>query len=256
MLIIGLDAASKFERFGWAVGHFREHAIGVTKAGVFGKSADSTLAYIASLLRTNERALISIDAPLGWPQPMGRFLRDHEAGEHLPLTKDEFFRRKTDESVRKRVGKNPLEVGADRIARAAHHALEVLGRLRTLSEREIPLAWTLQFPSVAAIEVYPAATLIAHDIHSSGYKAEQTGQEVRKRIAKVLRGVVKGIAGSHAIENEHAFDACLCLLAARDFLEGLSVGPSAEELDVARREGWIWLKECQVSRSASQRPAK
>src|SRR5690242_1415221 len=101
MLLIGLDAAAQFSNFGFAVGNLTDSSLGVTSAGVLGKDADDSLVWLASLLRTNGNALIAIDAPLGWPEPMGRFLKEHKAGQSLPISKDEFFRRKTDADVRK-----------------------------------------------------------------------------------------------------------------------------------------------------------
>ncbi|MCM8612051.1 DUF429 domain-containing protein [Accumulibacter sp.] len=88
----------------------------------------------------------------------------------MRFEKSELFRRETDRVVAAEIGKTPLEVAADRIARAAHSALEVLGLLREHSGKQIPLAWSPEFESVAAIEVYPGATLKARGLEHSGYK--------------------------------------------------------------------------------------
>lgn len=256
MLVIGLDAASQFSNFGYATGNWTPDSLGVTAAGVFGKDATESLSWLASLLRNQDRALIAIDAPLGWPEPMGRFLNKHMAGQRLPVSKNEFFRRKTDAYVKEVVGKNPLEIGADRIARASHHGLEVLAKLREMSGKSIPLAWGSDFVGVAVIEVYPAATLVAHQVVSSGYKTAEGGLKVRTGLAKDLRGRVKGIHGSGAVASEHAFDACLCLLAAKDFLIGEAAQP--EDRAAAEREGWIWVRRCvqkggDINNSSSRR---
>jgi hypothetical protein len=51
----------------------------------------------------------------------------------------------------------------------------------------IPLAWTpANVSRVAAIEVYPAATLVAHRICSSGYKKRDQTEE-RRQIVAALR---------------------------------------------------------------------
>jgi hypothetical protein len=76
---------------------------------------------------------------------------------------NELFRRATDDDIKLRLGKRPLDVGADRIARTAAAALKLLDRLRRETGRPIPLAWTPdEDPTWRAIEVYPVATRIAH----------------------------------------------------------------------------------------------
>jgi len=39
------------------------------------------------------------------------------------------------------------------------------------------------------------------------------------------------------------FDACLCLAAALDFVNGVCVPPPPELEDIALREGWIWVNK-------------
>ena len=52
------------------------------------------------------------------------------------------FRRETDREIKRRLGRQPLDVGADRIARTGHRALEILSKLAdSLKLREILLAW-------------------------------------------------------------------------------------------------------------------
>ena len=52
------------------------------------------------------------------------------------------FRRITDVFIQTRLGKRPLDVGADRIARTAYAALAILAILRVELGIPIPLAWT------------------------------------------------------------------------------------------------------------------
>ena len=42
------------------------------------------------------------------------------------------------------------------------------------------------------------------------------------------------------IQLADALDAAVCILCALDFTKGLAVGP--ENSEVARKEGWIWVK--------------
>lgn len=113
--------------------------------------------------------LIALDAPLGWPKGLGRQLQNHLAGAVVTSEPNEIFRRETDRFIERAYQKRPLEVGANLIARTAHSALKLLGDIRAASDREIPLTWTPRtIVGTVAIEVYPAATLIAHDKQFAG----------------------------------------------------------------------------------------
>lgn len=151
------------------------------------------------------------------------------------------FRRATDRFVREKLGKTPLDVGADRIARTAHSALAILGSLRQKLGQEIPLAWSTDFDDVSAIEVYPAATLIAHRIGSHGYKnPDQIAQ--RDNIIEHLKAQVTISEEVSIIRSSpDALDAAVCVLAGADFLRKRAIAPTAGDLAVAKREGWVWF---------------
>jgi hypothetical protein len=148
------------------------------------------------------------------------------------------FRRETDRFIQRTLGKTPLDVGADRIARTAHAALRLLGDIRTQLGIAIPLAWSAPPVGVAAIEVYPAATLLAHGFRATGYKRpSQTA--ARQEILAALAGTVEmKTEVSLAERSADALDAVVCLLAAQDFLEDRAIGPKDQPL--AELEGWIW----------------
>jgi hypothetical protein len=132
-------------------------------------------------------------------------------------------------------------VGADRIARTAHAALRLLAAIRERTGYPIPLAWIPAFDGpVAAIEVYPAATLKATGIRASGYKKPRNKAE-RREIVRVIRGrihvsedVAEVLCG-----NADVLDAAICSLAGLDFIRGKAFTP--EDWDEAVREGWIWV---------------
>jgi hypothetical protein len=171
---------------------------------------------------------------------MAEELRDHRAGQPFAVGKDAMFQRATDRFVHRTIGKKPLEIGADKIARAAHTALSALQRLRDATGKPIPLAWDRAFSGVAAaIEVYPGSTLKAHGLPDSGYKKPDQ-RNVRRQIADALENAIAGIE-ERTDANIDVFDACLCLMAAKDFLDGLASPPP--DLDLAQREGWIWVKK-------------
>jgi hypothetical protein len=114
-------------------------------------------------------------------------LGKHNAGDEISTAANAMFRRHTDRFVQERIGNIPLDVGADRIARTAHAALAFLGEWRRRLCHDIPLAWSPeQCDSISAIEVYPAATLLARTINASGYKKPGNIAE-RDVIIKSLR---------------------------------------------------------------------
>ncbi|MGH3056148.1 MAG: DUF429 domain-containing protein, partial [Gaiellaceae bacterium] len=174
-------------------------------------------------------------------------LSKHRAGEELATDANTMFRRSTDRFIQQKVGKTPLDVGADRIARTAHSALSLLGELRRRLRRELPLAWSPDCPGqIAAIEVYPAATLVSHAINASGYKKSRNIAERDAIIHDLTSHLSLPQDTSSLRENADALDAVVCLLAGADFLRGRAMPPPDEA--VAKREGWIWV--CAAPRGA------
>ena len=163
------------------------------------------------------------------------------------------FSRYTDRFVYRRTGKNPLDVGANLIAKTAHWALELLEQLREATGEEIPMAWTHgHVRDVVAIEVYPALALLAlaKDLgekdrkgYGAGYKKSGAdGMAARQEIWDRLKSVPVNLPSDEAPGTDHKIDAVLCVQMAHEFLRckcEKSPEPSAE--DMVRREGWIWF---------------
>ncbi|MCA9179892.1 MAG: DUF429 domain-containing protein, partial [Planctomycetales bacterium] len=191
------------------------------------------------------RCLVAIDAPLGWPDGLRQLIGEHQAGQspHSCLSKNLAFRRYTDDVVRRT--KVPLEIGADKIARATFEALRVLGELRTQTGKEIPLAWDPSFDGSSAIEVYPGATLVARKLAFGPYK--KPGQKparrqmIEKLLANGLIAFLPDLIAQAAVDDDNVLDALLCLVAGRDFLLGNCDPLTNENADQVRRESWIWL---------------
>ena len=169
-------------------------------------------------------------------------LAHHRAGLPVSVDAHSMFRRQTDERVRALVGITPLDVGADRIARTAHAAVRLLGQLRNTLGLPIPLAWSPDADGVNAIEVYPAATLKAHGWRHKGYK-KRTQLSERREIVDALEksGVNLNSFGPTLEASADALDAVVCLIAARDFIEGSAKPP--EDGGLAAQEGWIWVHQ-------------
>jgi predicted nuclease with RNAse H fold len=186
MRVVGLDCATDDERIGLAFGERDAGVMRVTHVTACSRERTAAATVAEWLSSSQQRALLAVDAPLGWPAGLRTALESHKAGDAIAVEAHQMFRRQTDLFVQGHVGKTPLDVGADRIARTAHAALRMLGELRTELELQIPLCWNSDdVRSVEVIEVYPAATLSARGIRSSGYKKPEQSL-ARQEIAAAL----------------------------------------------------------------------
>ena len=230
--LLGIDCATQPAKTGLALGVLQDGGVCIQECAV-GTRSRPPAAIAADWLRGHDEVLVALDAPLGWPQPLGASLQEHRAGEALKPSADEFFSRATDVAIWRRLGKQPLEVGANLIARTAVAALRLLAQLREATGRSIPLAWDVREPEPwRAIEVYPAATRIAHGAPDGGGSLEGLG------------GLLDCSALPPAVlAHKDAVDACVCALAAGDFLLGRAVPP--DDRQTALIEGWIWAPAAQ-----------
>jgi predicted RNase H-like nuclease len=239
MIVIGIDCATDPKKVGIALADCDESKCALV-AVELGESQELLARKIASWLPSSDPALLALDAPLGWPASLGPALVQHVAGEPLGQNPNLLFRRGTDRFVKEEIGKQSLDVGADRIARTAQAALRLVADIRKLTGHPIPLAWSREIPGPAAIEVYPAATLTAHGLRASGYKKPRD----EKQRAEILQGLgdwvdIEPHLTALLTSNADALDAAVCVLAGRDFIRGHALPPP--DLDEAKREGWIWV---------------
>ncbi len=234
--LIGLDAASQPKNFGFAVGTAIEGRLVLESAGCLDQPG--AIESIARAITRRPRCVIAVDAPLGWPALLGKALAEHRAGQSLKFGKDDIFKRVTDRRIAERLKQHPLEVAADKIARAAHSALDVLTKLRLATALPLQLLWPGESDASGVIEVYPAATLRAFGLPNSGYKEPK---DVARR-QELANAIAVSVSGIHGLVHSKAdvFDAALCAWSALGFLAGRCVPPSVEELDLAKHEGWIW----------------
>jgi predicted RNase H-like nuclease len=238
--IIGVDCAVQAQNVGLAKGSYTNGHISIEQALIAAKERppiETILEWIPAASAT----LIALDAPLGWPASLGEALHVHRAGDLIAPVPNQLFRRATDRFIKQVVGKQPLDVGADRIARTAHAALHLLADIQARTGRSISLAWEPGITKgIFAVEVYPAATLIAHGIHSAGYKRKGS-QDVREELVRHLgRRLDLPADTSLLAEQDDALDAVICVLAGADFLSGQVYYPP--DIHQARKEGWIWVK--------------
>jgi hypothetical protein len=227
LALLGIDCATDPAKTGLALGELRDGVVTISRCTVCSKKHPPA-AVALEWLDQRDNVVIALDAPLGWPRALGADILSHRAGAALAHGSNDLFRRDTEDEIKLRLNKRPLDVGADRIARTAVAALALLDRLRHETSRAIPLAWaTDEAATWRAIEVYPAATRIAHGAADKGGSLEGLGELLG------CSNVEPAVLGS-----KDAADACVCVLAAADFLQGLAVAPS--RLETALVEGWIW----------------
>ena len=249
LTVIGIDCAAQPENVGIALGRRSRGAtrVEMVRSGKR-KGWDELVEHTAGLIEreASSSVLIALDAPLGWPQALAETLPVHFAGKAPRPPANEMFRRRTDDVVKEKLDKQPLDVGADKIARATLAALQFLGSIRDATGLAVPLAWSPGQPlGVSAIEVYPAATLIAHGLPSKSYK-QSTNESKNKRhkLVERLADIVElnEPTCKEMVARHDLLDAAVCVIAGVDFAEGDVVEPLSEEIEQAKREGWIWFK--------------
>lgn len=240
LTIVGVDCATDPTKVGLALGTFSGTQTTLEQVRL-GSRVDGPAEIISEwVLQRETPVLLALDAPLGWPGPLANVLANHYAGAELDAEAHDLFRRATDRFIKQHIGKQSLDVGADRIARTAHAALTLLGDLRQRLNEPIPLAWNSTILGIAAIEVYPAATLSAHGISASSYKQAQ-GIVARERVLKAVGARLKLSVDLETMkQNADALDAGICVLAAHDFLINQAFPPPEPRLSA--REGWIWVR--------------
>jgi len=238
--IIGVDCATDKKNAAIAYGEFSGEKPVVKKVAV-SKGEQQPIDVVSEMARGKKPLLFAFDAPLGWPREMAHVLHEHKAGEPVHVDSDSLFNRDTELFIKKIIGKKPLEIGADRIARTAKWTLDLIDGLRKELNYDIPLSWDHnEILPLSAIEVYPAATLLSRKIKMRGYKNKKN-IKIRKEILKELKTYITIKADKQEIaKTSHNIDAVICVLAGSDFLRGDCI-PPPEELSVGK-EGWIWIR--------------
>ena len=266
--IVAIDCASRLPNMGFCVGTWEAGKLSLIEETVLVGEEEKNLnpgehdkelfaaflnkkdTPILKALEGQENVLFALDAPLGWPLAMQQaFANGHAPGEVFASDKDRMFSRESDRMIQERFLKKPLEVGADRIARAGHSALRMLQTFRELCGKEIEMAWEPgKVRGWQAIEVYPAATFWVYDPADPPTKKQKAHQGRRKKetskIEEVLINEGVDITPFTQAGNDHVWDAGLCLLAGRDFASGRSdvIRPGGEQLEIVKAESWIWTR--------------
>jgi predicted nuclease with RNAse H fold len=243
LLVVGVDCATQRNKTGLVLVSWSDDKLRLEEA-ILGSMRNDPAEVVTRWLSGSPNVLLALDAPLGWPRPLVLSLANHEAGQVLREDAERLFSRTTDLWIKERLQKQPLEVGANLIARTAHSALKLLDDVRRRTGLGVPLVWEpMSFRGVGAIEVYPAATRIALGI----VKASDSGQGLSSH----LKGDLSSIVG-----NPHVCDAAWCTVAGADFLSGRAEPPidrscQARGLDLdARSEALTRHPSPRVDRAA------
>lgn len=187
----------------------------------------------------------AIDVPLGWPDGFVKALATHHVGAGWPPASSppphdrEPLRFRRTDRVAREAGSAPLSVSTDRLGVAAmrgarlQHLLAEAGTPVDRSGATGPL-----------VEVYPAAALRAWGLAATGYKRKENLPALGQLRSALLPrcGTLSASAESCLADcDDDELDAFVCAVMARAAVLDLTTGPEADDLETARREGWIHL---------------
>jgi len=238
--IIGIDCATNKKNVAIGYGVYSQSK-SIIKKVVASAGKEEPVDIISKLAKKEKSVLFAFDSPLGWPREMAHVLYSHKAGEPIDVDANSLFNRETELFIKKVIGKKPLEVGADRIARTTKWTLDLLDKLRKELNYGIPLSWNHnEILPASAIEVYPAATLLSRHINIRGYKNNQNIKKRNEILERIKEYITIEADKKDITETSHKLDACICVLAASDFLRGDCI-PPPKEFSV-EKEGWVWIR--------------
>ncbi len=182
--------------------------------------------------------ITGIDMPFGWPEPFVDFLLGNPSAdpeEWSDTWKKKLRFRRTDFAIHETTGFWPLSVSSDRIAIPAMRCKGLL----------IRMAVTDFSGDGRVFEVYPAAALWRWGLLHKKYKGKKGREILIGLVCDLLdRCPWLHVDSAHRkllTESDDAFDALICALVARAAALRLTVRPESEDLESARREGWIHL---------------
>jgi predicted nuclease with RNAse H fold len=195
---------------------------------------------IVAAAASSERC--GIDAPFGYPQAFVDFVAGHAALDPTaaPGADTAPYRlRETDAWVWRTTGRRPLSVSTDLIGitalRCARLQLMVAGATGDPVDRT---------GAGRLVEVYPAAALAVWGVQPTGYK-RRTPESKRLLAALAARVVerfdVSLTRGQRSVvaSVDHAFDALVAAIVAREVVLGRTTFPPPAVREAAKHEGWI-----------------
>lgn len=232
----GVDLAAESTRTALAVIEWGDERARVTRLDV--GVADAEIVQAAA-----DVGKLGIDCALGWPDEFVSFVHAHSRGAGpQPVDGGAAWRRtlafrETDRAVRERIGRWPLSVSTDRLGLTTMRCAGLLGRLAQ-SGLEVDRSGT----AGVVAEVYPGASLRLWGLHAAGYRAEaEVRRSVIRRLASTAPWLDLSACEDLMVASSDALDAVVAALTARAAALGLYEPPALDQLERARREGWIVL---------------
>lgn len=205
-------------------------------------SDDELLDLIAAVVR--EGGTVGIDAPFGWPDAfLDQLLeyREHGCWKELPppdapsplcyRATDVYLKLGNDPPAGFK-GIHPLSVSTDRIGVVAMRCARLLSRLAELGIPRDPLGRQV-------VEVYPGGALRRWGLAAAGYKHDEAVRVALLTQSPLNAVVVPPEFTARITDIDHAFDALLSALVARDVALGLDDLHRPGDDGTLRREGWI-----------------
>ncbi len=198
-----------------------------------GKGRDD--AALVDLIESHDKT--GIDAPFGWPADFVEVVGAHHRGRRLPaaVPAHRLAYRVTDAWVQREsaLRRWPLSVSTDRIGVVALRCAAILDVLDGVDRSGLtgPVA-----------ETYPAAALATWGLNARGYKGDDGPTVVDALYDELVARLPLRVGASDeaVLRRSHdAFDALVCAILARLVVEGQTVPPPEDALDVAAAEGWI-----------------
>lgn len=187
--------------------------------------------------------MVGIDIPLGWPDRfVDAIVAHHSRGGWPPVTIEppddrvELRFRRTDRALMQ-AGFRPLSVSTDRIGVAAMRGARLLELFR---QEGLPIDRSGMSGVVA--EVYPAAALKVWGLTHTGYKGRRN-RDVCDALVSSFSDICGPLADTIldrlSEADDHALDAVVCAFLAKAVRDGATGHPTPDDMDAARREGWI-----------------
>jgi predicted nuclease with RNAse H fold len=260
MNIIGIDCATENKKIGIVFSKFIGNKWTVTEISQ-GLNLANLTTKLRSFSQKKEETLIALDAPLGFPINLGKFLSPHKAG--VPITNwdngykehiSQYVDRYTDRKIREKLNLIPLSVGADKISRVTFRTMELIGTIEKELGEKLNLIWKPEdCKGISFIEVYPASTLKSYGQPHNQYKQKKDDYNRNQIIDFIISkiDIDKELVENFQFESKiDALDALICAFTGKEFIKGnlTSFDKLIEEKDleevknIVSNEGWIWTK--------------
>jgi hypothetical protein len=199
-----------------------------------GCADEPLIAMIAGVVRGG--GTVAIDAPFGWPDAFVEQLVEYrERGRWSAAEARAGLCWRATDALLKAEKIHPLSVSTDRIGVVAMRCAHLLTRLAAEGIARDPLGRQV-------VEVYPGGALRRWGLDTKGYKQSADARARLMRQSPLASVKVDVDVQPRLVATDHAFDALVSALVARDVARGRADEPRPP-MDLAQlgREGWIWM---------------